>query len=253
MSKVKDLLNDQAVAAKKDVKETLGLLYELAQNKSEIFGKEIEKDLRTAGTNENRTVPVVYTVNTFEEIRVATASSLEKITTSIKDSIKDILAGSSDKIVDGITNLVQTVVTALLGVSEGQENYKKCYYIATDGLSLVRLDMYFWSRSISVDTIKSYAEKSLVCTIYKSTIDVSKINFNTFLSIYQEQLNRMDFKSEGLKQEIEHAKEIFKLMCSDNMQLSHTSEKEEVEYMIGELSSITNQVKGTWPPIASKK
>lgn len=207
MSKVKDLINNQVDKKLAEVKDILSILYDAAEAKSKLFGEEIERSLRTAGQEENLTVPIGFIIDTFEEIRVTTQNS-EKIVDKIRDSVKDILTGSSDKVVDGITGMVKTVVDAILGVSQGIENYKKCYYIATDGLSIVRLDMYFWARSISVQAIKDYAEKSLVCTIYKSTIDVDKINFNTFLAVYQEQLGRMNLKKQDLIAEIQNAKDI---------------------------------------------
>lgn len=254
MSKVKDLINQQGDAKLDEVKNILGILYDAAAMKSKLFGEEIERKLRTAGQEENMTVPVSFIVNHFEEIRVVTKSSTD-IIKKITESLNDVLSGSTEKIISGISNMVDKVINSLLGSSEGMENEKKCYYVATDGLSIVRLDMCFWCRSISVDVIKNYAEKSLVCTIYKSTIDVEKINFNTFLSVYQEQLKRMDFESIELLDEIKHAKEIYKIMKEPNVNSSNACLGDEVNqsYVIGELESSTKKVTGSWPPIHFKK
>lgn len=250
MSKVRDLINEQTDEKLNKVKDILSILYDAATAKSKLFGEEIEKSLRTAGLDENKTVPISFIVNTFEEIRVLTEDSVG-IIDKIKDSIKDMLTGSSDKIVDGVAGLVKTVVEGLLGVSKGVENYKKCYYIATDGLSIVRLDMYFWCRSISVEAIKDYAEKSLVCTIYKSTIDVEKINFNTFLAVYQEQLGRMDFKKQELLEEIQNAKDIYKIMkeANNSSDVNELNSEVDSSYIVGELESSIRQVTGVWPPV----
>lgn len=257
MSKVSELIEDRDNKLTADVKEILSILYQMADAKAKLFAETLEKDLRTAGVEENKTIPITDIISHYEEVRAVTSKSND-ILTQIKDSIKIILSSSSDDknkknhLVDGIGDLVKSAVDILLGSTYGCENTARYYYIATDGLSLVRIDVIFWCRSITVQSIQKYAEKSLVCSIYKSAINVEKLNFNTFLAIYQEQLGRMKFEKEELIKEINNAIDIYKLMKNASKEDVSIDMNSKVDsYIIGELESSSKKVSGDWPPVKS--
>lgn len=204
---------DSTPSTTKDIKETLHLLYDLSESKASGFETMISDSLRTAGTRENPTFPITLVNGTHKEIRVTTSTTPNQdITKGIGDALSNILTGSKENIIGGLTSIINAGLTVLLGAGAGEERMDHTYYIATDGLAIVRLDLVFWVRCITAESITKYAEKSIVCTACKSSVDLSKVDFNSFLSAYQAQLGRCNFKQDELKNEIKNAKEIYELL-----------------------------------------
>ncbi|MDU1912517.1 hypothetical protein [Fusobacterium sp.] len=208
---------------KKRQRELLTLLADASENKAEVMENEIQTYIRTAGTVENKTIPVDDILSFYKEIRVITEDSMGDIVEKIKESIKDILNGN---ILDGVTNIIGVALNKILGSSSGSEQNHRQYFVCVEGLSMVRYDISYWARSITVETLKKSAEKSLVCIMTKSTIDAKKLKFNTFLNIYQSLLDHnKEIKPEELAKYIEQAKEIYKELV-DNDEIYNSSIRE---------------------------
>jgi len=219
MAKLKEVISSPTKQLTEEVKETLNLLYELSEGKANNYEKQIKTDLRTAGTVENPTVPIVEILGAHQEIRVITKNSPdEDITKEVGEGLKKIISGGSDKIIDGIAGLIDTGLRTVLGAAKGEEAFEQSYYIATEGLSIIRLDLMYWSRHINAANVMEHAEKSLVCVVVKSSVDMSKLSFNAFLSAYQKQLSRCSFSIDELKEEIQNAKEIYALFNPGSVQ-----------------------------------
>lgn len=249
MSVIKDIVEKEDPAKQKtaEIKEALNLLYQLSKQKADIFAEQIAKDLRNAGTTENRTVPITVILGNHQEIRAITKDTPDgDITKGIGNALKQVLTRSKDDIIDGLTALIDTGLKAILGVGEGEERQEHTYYVATEGMSIVRLDLIYWCRCITASGITAYAEKSIVCTAVKSSVDVAKIDFNAFLAAYQAQLVRCKFNDDQLKEELKNAREIYKMLTdnNDNLQGNQFAEIEK----FGVLESITNKATGIWPP-----
>lgn len=215
MGKIKEIIQsaDQTKEMTTETKETLNLLYELSKEKAEAFEAKIYSSLRTAGTTENPTIPITNILGSCQEVRVTTSNTPNTdVTENIATTLKSILTGSTDGIINGLTGLIDTALTVVLGAAKGEERQEHSYYISTDGLSIVRIDLMYWCRHITAGSITKYAEKSLVCTAVKSSVDLNKISFNSFLSSYQAQLKRCNFSNEEIFAEIKNAKEIFQLL-----------------------------------------
>ncbi len=101
-----------------------------------------------------------------------------------------------------------------MGAVAGEETELHEYYIATEGLSIVRIDLIYWCRNIVSAGIMKHGEKSIVCTAVKSSVDLTKIDFNSFLSSYSAQLARCEFSDKQLKEEIINAQEIYTLLTA---------------------------------------
>ena len=54
-----------------------------------------------------------------------------------------------------------------------------------DGLALVRIDVKSWIRKVTVVGITQKIESVLAFTAVKSSVDVDKISFNTFMEAYK--------------------------------------------------------------------
>ena len=250
MGVIKDVIKkaDQTPGITAEIKETLNLLYELSKQKADLFEEKIAKDLRNAGTTENPTVPITVKLGSHQEIRVTTANTPDgDITKGISEALKSVLAGSKDGIIDGLTSLINTGLKVVLGAGEGEEREEHTYYIATEGLAIVRLDLIYWSRHITAASITKYAEKSVVCTAVKSSVDVTKIDFNAFLASYQAQLIRCKFNESQLEDELKNAKRIYNLLTEGSDVKANIDVKPYSVAYFGVLSSEKNEMSGIWP------
>lgn len=250
MGVIKEVIKkaDQTPGVTAEVKEALNLLYELSKQKADLYEEKIARDLRNAGTTENPTVPITVKIERRQEIRATTSNTPDKdITEGIKTALKDILAGSKDGIIDGLTSLINTGLKAVLGVGEGEEREEHTYFISTEGLSIVRLDLIYWCRHVTAASITKYAEKSVVCTAVKSSVDVNKIDFNAFLAAYQAQLVRCKFDESQLEDELKNARKIYNLLREEpNVKASIDTNPFNITDF-GVLSSKKNKVSGIWP------
>lgn len=247
MSVIKDVLKnvDQTEDVSAEVKDTLHLLYDLSKEKAENFENKIDANLRTAGTPENRTVAVSSTLASHQEIRVITKKTAnEDITDKVKTALKDIFKGKK-KIVDGLAGLISTSLKVVLGEGEGTEQEEHAYYIATEGLAIVRLDLMYWCRDITAKSITAYAEKNFVCVAVKSSVNVSKLSLNTFLSVYNDLLSKCNIDETQINKEIQNAKEIYEQLRENN-QTEAVTLPFPVENC-GVIESVKNKVTGIWP------
>lgn len=264
MSVLRNVINkaDSQPGMTKEIKETLNLLYELSEQKAKNFETDIDSSLRSAGTTENQTVPTKFKLASHQEIRVTTEKTPDTdIVTGIGNSLKDILTGTKDSIIGGLTDLINTSLKVVLGAGEGEERMQRTYYIATDGMSIVRLDLICWSRHITASGITKYAEKSLVCAAVKSSVDLEKLDFNSFLSAYNAQLVRCKFKDNELMEEIKNARNIYDTLCGSNRLRAGMNSanramsfNKNVETKIDKnvkfenvISNVCNSVKTQWP------
>ncbi len=259
MSVVRDIISkaDSTPGMTAEIKETLNLLYELSKQKADAFENEILTSLRTAGTVENQTVPTKFKLASHQEIRVTTQKTPnDDIMKGVGGALKSILTGTKDNVIGGLTDLINTGLTAILGAGEGEERMEHAYYIATDGMSIVRLDLMYWSRHISASGITKYAEKSLVCTAVKSSVDLEKLDFNSFLSAYNAQLVRCKFKDEQLLEELQNARRIYDYLCGTPVKRSAMPNRPngKFEHSIkldknfkNRIMSVSAEAKGAWP------
>ncbi|MCM1082566.1 MAG: hypothetical protein NC393_01465 [Clostridium sp.] len=256
MSVLRDVIHkaDSQPEMTKEIKETLNLLYELSEQKAKNFESNIDSSLRSAGTTENQTVPTKFKLASHQEIRVTTAKTPDTdIVTGIGNSLKDILAGTKDSIIGGLADLINTSLKAVLGAGEGEERMQQTYYIATEGMSIVRLDLICWSRHITASGITKYAEKSLVCAAVKSSVDLEKLDFNSFLSTYNAQLVRCKFKDNELMEEIKNARYIYDTLCGKNTLKAGIASAnasilpDQNAKFDNIISNVCNSVKTQWP------
>ena len=130
--------------------------------------------------------------------------------------MKKFIGGTADGITDGIGELVTGALSAILGSGSGTQAEFTAYYIFVDSLSIVRMDVAAWSRRIEVDGITTKIENAVAYQAIKSSVDVNKITFNTFLGAYKVQLDHLKLEPSRLKELIVEAKEIFELLRDSN-------------------------------------
>ena len=59
------------------------------------------------------------------------------------------------------------------------------YYVAVEGIALIRLDIMGWKRAITASSLTTKVEQVSAFVMSKSTIDIKKTDFDTFLDLYQ--------------------------------------------------------------------
>lgn len=182
---------DPAPDKKKQLTLALSLLSELCEQKVNEFTKGIETNLRTAGTNENRTIPVTEILANHTEYRAYVSDDAGKIATEVADAIKKFIAGGSDNIVDGVAGIVTTGIQAILGGGIAVQQEMSSYFVIVQSFGIIRFDIRIWSRQIEAEGITKQIENALAVAAYKSSVDVSKISLNTFLITYQDQLAKI--------------------------------------------------------------
>ena len=99
--------------------------------------------------------------------------------------MKGFVQGGKDNVTNGVCELVTTAITALFGSSESSDMTIEKYYVAVEGIALIRLDIMGWKRAITASSLTTKVEQVSAFVMSKSTIDIRKTEFNTFLDLYQ--------------------------------------------------------------------
>lgn len=172
-----------------DVKENLKILMDLAESKAKIFEDQIVIDLKTGKTTDDLTVAITKVVQKTSDFRAATSTSsavIDELQKAITGMIDDHSAGG---VVKGIASICNTALNTIMGVGSGEEQTVKLYSVVADYPAIVRFDFAFWGRKIAAKSLSTYCETALSCVAYKSAVDVSKLSFNDFLTLYGPVLN----------------------------------------------------------------
>lgn len=190
--------------------EAVRALETLGAAKAEIFVRDIQTSLLTAGEEKsNKTVPVTFVVGSRKEIRAFSSSEAGNIGRVANDSLASFLSGKKENIVNGIGNLVSNAMNIFLGEGEASSDTIEMYYVATDGLSPVRVDIKSWFQCVQAKSITSRMERVVTVVATKSVIDVNRIDLATFLYLYQGQFDVNTMTQEELSDAIDAAADIY--------------------------------------------
>lgn len=206
---------DSSPDVEEQVKEALAMLVELAQEKAKSAEGEIKLDLKSGKTTDDLSVPITKIIQSKIEYRAITSNSSD-IINSITTSIGEMFSGD-DGILKGISGIANTALTAIVGAGEGQESEVRFYNVVTEYPAIVRLDFYFWGRNTKAESIMKQVKSAFACVGFKSAVDVSKLDYNTFLSLYSPIL-RAAFGSDQqkLKEMINESKEVYNMFNEKN-------------------------------------
>lgn len=212
MAVLKNAINalDPAPDKTKEITLLLSLLAELCEQKVATFTEKIETDLRTAGSDENRTVPVTEILANHTEYRAYVKQDAGKIAGEVTSAVKKFLSGGTGEILDGIAGLVTTGLEAIIGAGSGTQQEMKSYYIVVQKFGMVRFDVRAWSRQIEASGITSNIQTSLAIVAYKSSVNVKKLSFNSFLVLYQDQLANIGIPESDWDKYLTEAEAMFK-------------------------------------------
>lgn len=201
---------DPAPDRKKDLTLLLSLLSELCEQHVSGFTKSIEDELRTAGTAENKTVPVTEILARHQEYRAYVKADAGKVATEVSGAISKFVSGTTSDVLDGMANLVTTGLDAIIGAGEGTQQEMRTYYIVVQDFAIARYDICAWSRHIEAEGITTQIETALAIVAFKSSVDVGKLSLNTFLIAYGSQLASMNFPRDKQLEYLDFAEKVYK-------------------------------------------
>lgn len=197
---------DELVAAQKEAVKALATL---ASFKAENMLLEIEESLISAGQSTNLTIPVSAKVKQLYQTRAYSATESNNIESIVKSSMNKFLSGSDDLVVEGIVSLITDSLSLFLGESSADTGEIQSYYIAVEGLSVVRVDVYGWYQTVQASSIYKKMEKVTAIVAVKSVVNLSKVDYSTFIYIYQKQLEKTGMNHEALKKAMKDIKDLF--------------------------------------------
>lgn len=190
--------------------EAVKALAELGMAKAEIFIRDIKESLVTAGDEKsNKTVPVTFMVGSKKEVRAFSSSESGNIGKVVTESLTSFLSGDKKTIISGIGNLVSSALNIFLVEGAATSDTIEMYYVATDGLSPVRVDMKAWYHRVIAKSITTKMERVVTVVATKAVIDVTRIDLGTFLYLYQGQFNANEMTMEQLSAAIDAAAEVY--------------------------------------------
>lgn len=188
---VQDL--DPSKPAEAEMRQHIETLARLAASKAEFFELQVATSLRTAGSEDNQTVPVEAVLNSASETHAYSSKSSGAISDTAVAALRSFCGGTKDDIVTGVGALITNGLATFLGDASASESTLKKYYVMTEGFSVIRVDLMAWQLKIESSGIQNRLEKVSAFVLVKSAVDLQKIRFNTFLNLYQRQLNSSSF------------------------------------------------------------
>ncbi|MEU6541651.1 hypothetical protein [Streptomyces sp. NPDC047000] len=203
-----------------DAKEALEALEALAQTKAEYFQMDIEKALITAGSDQDRKVPIEAVLDSTSQTHAMSSDNVQNVGAPVAKALKSFCRGSADEIIDGVANLVTDILADFLGESEAAEDTLHRYVVLTEEYSIIRIDLRAWQRAVTSSGIRKKAEKVSAFVMVKSAVDLEKIGFNTFLYLYRAQLNAMHMDPYDVEAALDRAALIYRKFHHEVAELS---------------------------------
>lgn len=203
---------DAADDVKAEQEAHIQTLTVLAQAKVDLFMSEIKQDLLNAGTGTDQTVPIKKILDATQQTHAYSSSSASAISTTVNAAVADFVQGDKKSILDGVGALISSSVTALFGEGDADEQTMSKYYVLTEGQSIIRLDVRGWSRQVTGTALSKKVDKVSAFAATKSSADVTHLDYNTFLDLYQPLLfaNTTDPLTEDqIEAEMNETKKIF--------------------------------------------
>lgn len=201
---------DESDKLSKEAEELVSTLATLSESKADHFVDAVTRDLLEAGTAGNWTVPITAVLKTTKHTHAYIANDSSKISETVKAALKSFVTGTKEGILDGVGTLVTEAVTIFLGNSSADTGQMQEYYVMTEGLSIVRVDVVGWYLTVKAEALTKKVQKVSAFVAFKSSVNVNKLDYNSFLNLYQDQLTLPKGKlTDDIITELENVYKIF--------------------------------------------
>lgn len=221
MGVIADAINnfDKSGAEKEAIKNELDLLSALAMTKAELADQTIRRELLDSNSSTSQLIPITKIRESTFETHAFASSNAGQITDTVGKSVNAFLKGGQENIVNGIIDLVSQGITVFLGGGAGTEDlYKKMFIVGMGehSVSMVRFDVWGWRREVMGQGVKEKVERVSAFVGIKSIVDFTRLDFPTFVNLYNEQLQSSGLGGEDIISALKHAREVYKMMTGDN-------------------------------------
>lgn len=226
MSFIRDAINSCDVSNQMEaiIKEQLETLMQLADKNADIASARIEASLKDGKINDDLYVPISKVIKSYREAHAVTTEGNADIIKKASDSISKFLNPGAQEILDGIGGILTTAFDALMGSGEGMELSQDTYVVAVEYPAVIRLDFSIWVRNTRAEGIRKKCKSAIGVVAYKSAVDIHKLDFATFVSIYASLLSQ-SFGSnvKNVDEMLDAAENIYKRLglktTTDNMSI----------------------------------
>ena len=163
----------------------------------------------TAGTGSNFTIPIESITNAKFFVRAYASENTDQITAAAEEIMNDFVRGGDGNVIKGIAGLIGSVLDVFLGQASASSGTTEEYYVMTRGLSIIRLDMKAWYQNVAAQSV--YQKMQRVCCFVgvRSAVDLSKLGFSTFISLYEDQLSATKMSPAEIRKAVQDVREIF--------------------------------------------
>lgn len=172
------------------IKEQLETLIQLADKNASLAEEQIKAKLKDGKINDDLTVPISKVISSCREARAITTEGNADIVNKIAESISNFFNPGKEEIVKGISGIIGTVFDTLMGSGEGLELRQDLYVVAVEYPSVVRMDFSIWMRNTRAEGIRKKCKNAVSVVAYKSAVDIKKLDFATFVTIYSSLLSK---------------------------------------------------------------
>ena len=213
----RDLLREISGADSKaeEAKQIVGALSKLADAKADIFEQQLKDSLRTAGTTENMTIPIEAVLDSYVETAAYMNDSPDVIKNTVSTAISRLAPGSNQNLVEGISGALVSLIQGFLGEATASDKTVKYMKVMPEGYSVVRIDILCWQYTVAAIGLLGRQLQSIsVIVMAKSAVDMSAVNFNTFLNIYESQIKEAVGPA-GIAAAIDEITEIYNRFTDD--------------------------------------
>lgn len=193
MAKLRSVIDscDASKEMEQVIKEQLETLMQLADKNADLAVANIEARLKDGKTSDsNLEVPISVVLQKTRETRAVTTESNSDIIKKISDSISKFFTPGKEEILRGVAGILSDTFDALMGAGEGLELKQDLYIVAVEYPAVVRMDFSAWVRNTRASGIREKCKSAISVVAYKSAVNVSKLDFATFVTIYSSLLSR---------------------------------------------------------------
>ena len=193
MSKLSDVISaaEKSTSVTDDVRESLRALKSRTEGKLQQLQTELDTMLKSSRAADGLTVPITKRAGTYAEARAITKQTSD-VPQKVREAIEKMFSDHSATgtgIVTGMAKIATQALDTLLSAGEGAEKEALAYMVVPDRPAIIRYDFACWNQNVAAQAVREHCKSALACVIYRSEVDVGKLSFSDFLTLYAPVLN----------------------------------------------------------------